>query len=86
MQRQPINSIIIKDRTRKDFGDINSLAQMEKQIINKVKVLTERFADDLKEDSGVGINLKTEEIVDQISLVMKEKEAMIHKKNDNSKI
>ena len=61
-------------------------SQMEKQIINRVRVLTERFANDLKEDSGIGINLKPEEIVDQISLVMKEKEAMIHKKNDNSKI
>lgn len=60
-------------------------SQMEKQILNKVKILTERFADDLAEDSGVGISLKTEEIVNQISLVMKEKEAMTHKKNNNSK-
>jgi hypothetical protein len=60
-------------------------SQLEKQILNRVKVLTERFADDLTEDSGVGMNLKTEEIVDQISLVMKEKEAMAHKKNNNSK-
>ena len=57
-----------------------SRSQMEKQIQNRVKVLTERFANDLAEDSGVGMNLKPEEIAHQITLVMKEKEAMIHKK------
>jgi hypothetical protein len=61
-------------------------SQMEKEILNRVKLLTERFADNLTEDSGIGINLRTEEIVHQISFVMKEKEAMSHKKNNNSKI
>ena len=55
-------------------------SQMEKQILNRIKELTERFAEDLTEDSGVVINLKTEEIVHQLSLVMKEKEAMTQKK------
>ena len=61
-------------------------SQIEKQILSRVKVSTERFVDDLSKDSGVGMNLKTEEIVDQISLVMTEKVAMTHKKNNNSKI
>jgi hypothetical protein len=29
---------------------------MEKQILNRVNTLTERFADDLKEDSGVSVS------------------------------
>jgi hypothetical protein len=60
-------------------------SQMEKQILNRVKTLTERFADDLKEDSGVSVGLKTEDIVQQISLIMKEKEAMSHRKNNHLK-
>ena len=54
-------------------------SQIEKQILSRVKVSTERFVDDLSKDSGVGMNPKTEEIVDQISLVMTEKVAMTHK-------
>jgi hypothetical protein len=78
---------MIERSTDKELNFLSNIgrSQIEKQILNRVKVLTEKFADDLKEDSGVGMSLKTEEIIQQISLIMKEKEAMTHRKNNHLK-
>jgi hypothetical protein len=54
-------------------------SQMEKQIRDRVKMLTERFAVDLVVDSGIDINLDSEEIEKQVSIAIEEREAMLEK-------
>ena len=60
-------------------------SEAEKQIMNRVKILTKKFAENLSEDSGVGIELETKQIEKQISFVIEEREAISKKKNDNLK-
>jgi hypothetical protein len=80
-----INSQIrsmIQKSVDKELSFLSSLgrSQMEKQIRNRVKVLTKKFADDLIDDSGLGITLENKQIEEQISFVMKEREALSQKK------
>jgi len=78
---------MIERSVDKELGFLSNLgrSQMEKQIMTRVKVLTKKFADDLTEDSGVGINLESKQIEEQISFVMKERKTLSQEKNSNLK-
>lgn len=56
---------------------------MEHEIQTRVKTITKRSAKTLEENSGVQVSLESEELDSYISLVIKEKEKMLHRSNRN---
>lgn len=59
-------------------------AHMEQEIQNKIKTLTKKSAEELKEQSGVEVSLPKEDIDEYIKLVISEKERMSREHSNNS--
>jgi hypothetical protein len=78
---------MIERSVDKELTFLSNIArsQMEMQIMDKVKTLTKKFAEELTKDSGVGITLQSRQIEEQISFVLKERDILSQKKNNNTK-
>lgn len=76
----------IESSVEEQFRFVSKIAraQMENEIQNKIKTLTKKSAEELKEKSGVEAPLQKDEIDEYIKLVISEKERMSREHSNDS--
>jgi len=71
----------IESSVEEEFRFVSKIgkSQMEREIENRVKVMTKRSAELLEEDTGIETELEDSQVAEYVKLVVKEKEKMLRR-------